>query len=88
MEGIMLKRIMVFIVSLIIVVTTSGTLIAQQPGGDKASRGERPPREDKGPKAGAVAPVFKLMSLDGKESFDLESFKGKKPVVLFFGSYT
>lgn len=84
----MLNRIVVFIVSLIIVVTTSGTLIAQQPGGDGAPKAKRPQREDKGPKAGAVAPVFKLMSLDGKESFDLESFKGKKPVVLFFGSYT
>ena len=83
----MLKRIL-FILSLIVVITTSGALTAQQPGRDGAAKVQRAPREDKGPKAGAVAPVFKLMSLDGKEPFDLESFKGKKPVVLFFGSYT
>ena len=84
----MLKRIVVFILSLIVVITTSGTLTAQQPGRDGSPKAQRAPREDKGPKAGDVAPVFKLMSLDGKESFDLEFFKGKRPVVLFFGSYT
>ena len=48
----------------------------------------RPRREDKGPKAGTVAPVFTLHSLDGKEEFNLASYRGKKPVILFFGSYT
>jgi hypothetical protein len=48
----------------------------------------RPPQVDKGPKSGTVAPPLKLASLDGKEIFDLGSFKGNKPVVLFFGSYT
>ena len=48
----------------------------------------RPPQVDNGPKAGAIAPPLKLASLDGKEEFDLSSFRGKKPVVLFFGSYT
>lgn len=57
-------------------------------GGPKGGKGKRPPREDKGPKVGSTAPVFKLKSLDGKGEFDLETFKGKKPVVLFFGSYT
>ena len=49
---------------------------------------KRPPQVDKGPKSGAVAPPLKLASLDGKDVFDLASYKGKKPVVLFFGSYT
>ena len=39
-------------------------------------------------KVADIAPVFKLKSLDGKSETDLASFKGKKPVVLFFGSYT
>ena len=43
---------------------------------------------DNGPPSGSAAPALKLSSLDGKEAFDLASFKGKKPVVLFFGSYT
>ena len=54
--------------------------------------GGRPPgvhaREDKGPKVGDVAPSFKLASLDGKEEFELKTFKGARPVVLLFGSYT
>jgi len=35
-----------------------------------------------------MAPTFKLKSLDGTEETDLEQFRGKKPMVLFFGSYT
>lgn len=35
-----------------------------------------------------MAPNFVLQSLDGSEATDLSSFRGKKPVVLFFGSYT
>ncbi len=54
--------------------------------------GGRPPglraREDKGPKVGDVAPSFKLASLDGKQEFELKTFKGSRPVVLLFGSYT
>ena len=39
-------------------------------------------------KVGEAAPNFKLKSLDGKSEVELASFKGKKPVVLVFGSYT
>ena len=56
------------------------------PGGPPP--GGMPPRVDKGPKVGDMAPTFKLMSIDGKKEFDLEAFRGKKPVVLFFGSYS
>ena len=56
--------------------------------GSARGRGKRPRREDRGPEAGSIAPVFKLKSLDGKREFDLEAFKGRKPVILFFGSYT
>ncbi len=44
--------------------------------------------DDGAPKAGQVAPTFSLKSRDGKDDFDLASFNGKRPVVLFFGSYT
>jgi peroxiredoxin len=37
---------------------------------------------------GDPAPNFKLKSPDGKREVELASFKGKKPVVLVFGSYT
>jgi len=39
-------------------------------------------------KVGDEAPPFTLMSLDGKEEFALTDFRAKKPVILFFGSYT
>ena len=45
-------------------------------------------RPDRAPKVGEDAPTFKLKSLDGKSETDLAQFKGKKPVVLIFGSYT
>ena len=37
---------------------------------------------------GEVAPDFVLKSLDGDSETKLSDFRGKKPVVLFFGSYT
>ena len=44
--------------------------------------------KDNAPKVGDTAPAFSLKSHDGKSETSLASFKGKKPVVLFFGSYT
>jgi len=41
-----------------------------------------------GTEVGEMAPTFTLMSLDGKGETNLASFRGKRPVVLFFGSYT
>ena len=37
---------------------------------------------------GDAAPDFSLKSQDGKSGVQLSSFKGSKPVVLIFGSYT
>lgn len=42
----------------------------------------------KAPKAGDVAPDFTLSDVTGAESVTLSEFRGVKPVVLFFGSYT
>lgn len=39
-------------------------------------------------KVGDIAPSFKLKSLDGDSETDLADFRGKKPVVLIFGSYS
>ena len=40
------------------------------------------------PKAGELAPDFDLSDVTGKISVRLSDFRGKKPVVLVFGSYT
>jgi hypothetical protein len=39
-------------------------------------------------KVGQVAPDFSLRSPDGASSVQLSSFRGDRPVVLVFGSYT
>jgi cytochrome oxidase Cu insertion factor (SCO1/SenC/PrrC family) len=39
-------------------------------------------------KVGDVAPDFTLKTQDGKGEVKLSAFRGKKPVVLVFGSYT
>ena len=40
------------------------------------------------PKAGDPAPDFELSDVDGEHSVRLSDFRGKKPVVLVFGSFT
>ena len=40
------------------------------------------------PKVGDLAPDFTLADISGTESVTLSDFRGKKPVVLVFGSYT
>lgn len=45
-------------------------------------------REDGALKVGQMAPTFSLNSPDGKQAFTLKDFRGKRPVILFFGSYT
>lgn len=59
--------------------------------GQQRQRGRRPGRQaDDGASLvkGELAPDFKLKSLDGKSETKLSQFRGKKPVILFFGSYT
>ena len=45
-------------------------------------------RVDNFPKLGEHAPDFELTTLDGKSTVRLSSFRGRKPVVLVFGSFT
>jgi AhpC/TSA family/EF hand len=41
-----------------------------------------------GPRVGQDAPDFTLATQDGKKQITLSDFRGKKPVVLIFGSFT
>jgi hypothetical protein len=41
-----------------------------------------------GPRVGQTAPDFTLETFDGKRHVTLSQFRGKKPVVLVFGSFT
>jgi hypothetical protein len=58
---------------------------AQAPGKAKA-KAERP--QEGRLKPGDEAPNFKLKRLNADEELELASFRGKRPVVLVFGSYT
>jgi peroxiredoxin len=44
--------------------------------------------DKRAPKDGDMAPDFTLADISGTESVTLSDFRGKKPVVLVFGSYT
>lgn len=60
---------------------------AEKPGrlrDKKASAEKRPPA----PQVGDEAPLFSIKTLDEKSNVALKDFRGKKPVILFFGSYT
>jgi hypothetical protein len=58
---------------------------AQSPGRSKA-KGERPQAGKLQP--GDDAPNFKLKKLHAEEQIELSTFRGTRPVVLVFGSYT
>ncbi len=57
-------------------------------GKQRNRRRGRRSRPDDAPKVGDMAPTFTLKSLDGDSSTNLADYRGKKPVVLLFGSYT
>ena len=87
-----MTRWRVMTIPALILALGSAELLAQEDGDGSRRRRqgmrERMMRDDNAPKVGDVAPVFTLKSLDGKSETDLASFKGKRPVLLFFGSYT
>ena len=57
--------------------------------GGQGRGGQGRGRQDAGGlKVGQKAPDFKLKSLDGKSQTELSAIVTKKPVILFFGSYT
>ncbi|MBK8915370.1 MAG: hypothetical protein IPM64_12360 [Phycisphaerales bacterium] len=65
------------------------TRAASQPESQRAATSQpatKPARP--APEIGDTAPPFKLKSLDGKSEFELTSLRGKRPVLLLFGSYT
>jgi hypothetical protein len=66
--------------------------LAQQPPrpNPQQKAGKRPgdQRAQTNLRVGDTAPDFKLKTKDGDRDVQLASFRGKKPVVLVFGSYT
>ncbi len=57
-------------------------------GGGANQRGASRRMGGAAPLVADIAPVFKLKSIDGKIETDVASFRGQRPIILFFGSYT
>ncbi|MGI9014308.1 MAG: hypothetical protein ACR2GY_08675 [Phycisphaerales bacterium] len=64
-------------------------------GGRQQHEQQRRQQEANALKVGQLAPTFVLDAIkpdegagEGERTFDLAEFKGKKPVIMFFGSYT
>ena len=69
----------------------SGTSDAQKAGLKPGETNTPPAKGERLPdkvKVGDAAPDFTLADPTGKKMTTLSSFKGKKPVVMIFGSYT
>ena len=64
------------------------TAVPDQPTTRRAARLARTMPNANPLKVGQTAPNFKLSTTDGKQTVELAGFKGNKPVVLIFGSYT
>lgn len=58
------------------------------PEASAEAQGDESAARAKAPAAGEQAPDFTLATLDGKKKITLSSFRGNKPVILIFGSYT
>ena len=78
-------------VTLAAVITLSAIpALTQDTRPDSPDRPE-PPRarqQDRSLRVGQNAPTFALRSLDGESQTDVKEFRGKRPVIVFFGSYT
>ena len=54
----------------------------------RSGRNNGKSRRDDAPSVGTEAPQFTLKRMESDDTVELASFRGKKPVVLVFGSYT
>ena len=79
-----MKKLAIATLVLTITVSMLATTVEAQRSRQRGQRGQR----DDGLKVAEMAPTFVLKSLEGSDQTDLASFRGEKPVVLFFGSYT
>ena len=78
---------LVFLITLSLVLAMVASSVFAEQGNNKRA-GRQKMETKKQLEVGDVAPIFTLKSLDGEEETKLEAFRGKKPVVLFFGSYS
>lgn len=76
------------ILTMAVLAAALGTGVAQE-GSSKEQIAKILKEREGNLKPGDTAPKFKLKTLDGKSEVELAGLlKGKKPIVLVFGSYT
>lgn len=63
-------------------------LVVSLPAGAQPQRPARNSHPSAALAVGDLAPDFKLKMQDGQREVQLSSFKGRRPVVLVFGSFT
>jgi len=83
-----MKYLKFFLLAVLTLLVFSKSVFSQHSKSQKKIMKQMRNKDDGAPKVGEVAPPIKLKSLNGKEEWELANFKGKKPVVIFFGSYT
>ena len=76
------------LLGLLALFVSSGTSEAQKKPGEINTPPAKGERYKDQLKVGDAAPDFTLADPNGKSEVTLSSFKGKKPVVMIFGSYT
>lgn len=79
-------KTLIRLAAVVALLAVTSSVFAQPQNRRGKGRGSKSGRETL--KVGAEAPDFKLKTVDGKKEVKLASFKGKRPVVLVFGSYT
>ena len=80
-------RTLLTALAVVVMLCAAASSLAQRPA-RRGRPGQDQIRKGEIAKEGKTAPDFQLKSLDGESEVKLSSFAGKKPVALFFGSYT
>jgi hypothetical protein len=81
-----LKSSVIFTTCLVVLLLGADWVSAQGRGSSNRRRGDRMPATAL--REGDPAIDFSLGSADGKRKVTLSAFRGKRPVILVFGSYT
>ncbi len=81
-----LRSSVVFTASLVVLLLGADWVSAQSRGSSSRRRSDRMP--ETALREGDLAIDFSLESVDGKSKVTLSTFRGKRPVILVFGSYT
>ena len=67
---------------------SAAALVPIEDAGSSSSRAAESAGGAEAPRVGELAPDFELPAMDGGKAIRLSSFRGARPVLMVFGSYT